>query len=185
MPADTRNRRAASENLKNIYGRDRLYSNSNAAYDLPAYYPEQAPPKRKSESAPQTAKKRTAAVSNRSMRRMITIVMAVFVAAAVILCRYISIMNGNREISRLEKQYAQLVSENQAMQVKINGAIENGEIEKKAREELGMMAPESYQVFYIDMDMPDGGIGGSMAEETEDAVLGTPGTLMNAFRVLK
>lgn len=185
MPADTRNRRAASENFKNIYGRDRLYSNLNAAYEVPAYYPDQAPLRKREQRVPQTAKKRTIVVSNRSMRRMLTVVAAIFIAAAVILCRYISIMNGNREISRLEKQYTDLLSENQAMQVKINGAIENGGIEKKAREELGMMAPESYQVFYIDMDMPDGGNGGSVAEESEDAVLGTPGTLMNAFKVLK
>lgn len=152
---------------------------------MPAYYPNQAAPVRKEQQKPQSAQKAAPSVSKRGMRRMITVVTVIFIAAAIILCRYISIMNGNREISNLEKQYAQLVSDNQAMQVKINGAIENGEIEKKAREELGMMTPESYQMFYIDMEMPDGGTDGSTAEQSEDAVLGTPGTLMNAFRVLK
>ena len=70
------------------------------------------------------------------------------------------------------------------MQVKIDGKLEKGEIEKIAREELGMMAPESYQVFYIQMDMQDGGDGHN-DNKSGDAVLGTPGTLINAFKVLK
>ena len=90
----------------------------------------------------------------------------------VILCRYVSILNGNRTISESEKQYSEVMSQNQAMQVKIDGKLEKGEIEKTAREELGMMAPENYQVFYIQMDMQDGGDGQS-ENKSDDAVFGT------------
>ena len=39
------------------------------------------------------------------MRRIATASVIVFIAAMVILCRYVSILNGNRTISELEKQF--------------------------------------------------------------------------------
>ena len=67
----------------------------------------------------------------------------------------------------------------------IDKQLEMGEIEKYAREELGMMKAESYQKFYIDMNMPDEGTAVKSENRAQNAVSGVPGTLMNAFRVLK
>lgn len=200
MPADTRNiKRNRAGNYNSIYGRDRIgtsgYSNNryspnmsnrtNTAYDLTDYrtLPTVQPQKR--ETVKSVPKHKTDTVINKkNMRKVTTMSIVVFVAAMIILCRYVGILNGNRRISELEKQYGEIVSQNQAMQVKIDGKLEKGEIEKIAKEELGMMVPESYQVFYIQMDMQDGG-DGQTNDKPSEAVLGTPGTLMNAFRVLK
>ena len=187
MPTDTRNiKRSRVGSYTGIYGRDKINTNgyssrytsgtanrTNAAYDLTPYG-----------TSVEVAPKRKEAVKKPSAPAHRANAVIVFIAAMVILCRYVSILNGNRTISELEKQYSEVMSQNQAMQVKIDGKLEKGEIEKTAREELGMMAPENYQVFYIQMDMQDGGDGQS-ENKSDDAVLGTPGTLMNAFRVLK
>lgn len=201
VPTDTRNiKRSRVGSYTGIYDRDKINTNgyssrytsgtanrTNAAYDLTPYGTSvEVAPKRKEAvkkpSAP--AHRANAVIDKNKMRRIATASVIVFIAAMVILCRYVSILNGNRTISELEKQYSEVMSQNQAMQVKIDGKLEKGEIEKTAREELGMMAPENYQVFYIQMDMQDGGDGQS-ENKSDDAVLGTPGTLMNAFRVLK
>lgn len=201
MPTDTRNiKRSRVGSYTGIYGRDRINTNvyssrytsgtaqrTNTAYDLTTYgtAAEVAPKRRETVKKPTApAHKANVVVDKNKMRRIVTASILVFAAAMVILCRYVSILNGNRTISELEKQYSEVMSRNQAMQVKIDGKLEKGEIEKTAREELGMMAPESYQVFYIQMDMQDGGAD-SGDSKSGDAVLGTPGTLMNAFRVLK
>lgn len=201
VPTDTRNiKRSRTENYSGIYGKDRINTNSysgryttgtanrtNTAYDFSPYSNAAGIPAKRQEtvkkpSAP--AHRVSSAADKRKMRRVVTASVVVFMAAMVILCRYVSILNGNRTISDLEKQYNEVMSQNQAMQVKIDGKLEKGEIEKIAREELGMMAPESYQVFYIQMDMQDGGDGHN-DNKSGDAVLGTPGTLINAFKVLK
>lgn len=163
MPTDTRNiKRSRVGNHTGIYGGDRINTNGyssrytsgtanriNTAYDLTPYrIPVEPAPKRqetvKKPSAP--AHRANAAVDKKKMRRIATASVIVFMAAMVILCRYVSILNGNRTISELEKQYSEVISQNQAMQVKIDGKLEKGEIEKTAKEELGMMTPENYQV---------------------------------------
>ena len=65
-------------------------------------------------------------VDKNKMRRIVTASILVFAAAMIILCRYVSILNGNRTISELEKQYSEVMSRNQAMQVKIDGKLEKG-----------------------------------------------------------
>lgn len=214
MPTDTRTgKRNRNYNYNSVYGRDRVYRDYGAstAYDVPqtvhsrrneAYYgapgvkrtPVRTLPARRvstGETSTVTVSKSASSVNNganvkrdkKAMRRVAFVSLCVFVAAVIILCRYVSISNSNRRINELEKEYAKLVSSNQAMQVKIDGRLEKGEIEKIAKEELGMMEPEAYQMFYIDMEMPDSGSG--QKGSSDENVLGTAGTLLNAFRTLK
>lgn len=130
-------------------------------------------------------KKRNRLVLTRDVRQVITAVSVLFLLCIGVLCRYATILSGNRQIKDLEKQYNTIISSNQAMQAKIDKQLEMGEIEKYAREELGMMKAESYQKFYIDMNMPDEGTAVKSGSRAQNAVSGVPGTLMNAFRVLK
>ena len=130
-------------------------------------------------------KKRNRLVLTRDVRQVITAVSVLFLLCIGVLCRYATILSGNRQIKDLEKQYNTIISSNQAMQTKIDKQLEMGEIEKYAREELGMMKAESYQKVYIDMNMPDEGTAVKSGSRAQNAVSGVPGTLMNAFRVLK
>ena len=56
---------------------------------------------------------------------------------------------------------------------------------KYAKENLGMMKPQSYQIFYIDMNMGDESGEGTISKTSSGALTGVSGTLVNAFRVLK
>lgn len=168
------------------YNRGQVYSSTSTAYDMPGYYgnvkkTENVQKKKTAE----VQKKRNRLVLTRDVRQVITAVSVLFLLCIGVLCRYATILSSNRQIKDLEKQYNTIISSNQAMQAKIDKQLEMGEIEKYAREELGMMKAESYQKFYIDMNMPDEGTAVKSGNRAQNAVSGVPGTLMNAFRVLK
>ncbi|MEE1048956.1 MAG: septum formation initiator family protein [Clostridia bacterium] len=189
MPASTKYRESTNTYksydtyYNRIYTDRKQYLNTSTAYDIPTAYPER---KNVRKPAAKTAK-RTA-----SSKRMDARYMKVYMIAAVfvILCftmiyRQTVILESNQQIKALEKEYSALVAANQAMQSKIDTSLEMGEIEKFAREELGMMKPETGQVFYVDMNMEDTGSLGSVTESGMTAISGIQGTLVNAFRVLK
>ena len=171
---------------RSSYSRGDMYSRTSTAYDMPGYYPERSkrevPAQKK---AAELRKKKTKLVISRDARRIFAAVGVLFILCIGVLYRYASILGSNQKIKDLEKQYNSIVSSNQAMQFKIDKQLEMGEIEKYAREELGMMKAESYQKFYIDMNMPDEGTVVGSGNRAQSAVTGVPGTLMNAFRVLK
>lgn len=162
----------------------RLYNNTSTAYEIPAAYPKrEVKPK-----PPAVPARKGAAVGNRSARSMARVALTAFVIFALcctVIYRYAVILENNQKIIELEKNLNAAAADNQAMRASIDRRLEMGEIEKYAREELGMMKPENYQIFYIDMNMEDSGSRGSAANETAGALSGAPGALVNAFRVLK
>lgn len=192
MPTPTRYRNktntysARNTYSRTSYDRGRVYSGASTAYDMPGYYPDVRKTENVQKKKPaEVQKKKTKLVLTRDVRQVITAVSVLFLLCIGVLCRYATILSSNRRINDLEKQYNTIISSNQAMQAKIDKQLEMGEIEKYAREELGMMKAESYQKFYIDMNMPDEGTIVKSGSRAQNAVSGVPGTLMNAFRVLK
>lgn len=194
MPTYTRDRERnytrTSYNLYNSSSYSRkYYSNTSTAYEIPMTYPERVKtpanrPVQKPKS--RTAQEKRATSSKTGIIRVCTVLMLAFVLCCAVVYRYAVILECNQEIKALEKQYETILSENQVMQGKIDRSLEVGEIEKVAREELGMMKPEAYQIFYIDMDMQDmGSAGSASSNQNSGALVGIPGTLVNAFRVLK
>ena len=170
------------------YSGRRQYQNTSSAYDYPPFYPERTAPRQNrpqpkvnSEVATRTdARARTSAI------RACAIAVLMFILCFSVIYRYSVILESNQEIKALEKQCEGIISENQLMQAQIDRYLEMGEVEKIAREELGMMKPESYQIFYIDMQMGDlSGSGSTMANEGAGVIAGTPGALVNAFRVYR
>lgn len=161
----------------------RLYSNTSTAYEIPTAYP-----KREVKPKPTAAVRRSTTVGNKSARSMARVALTAFVIFALcctVIYRYAVILESNQKIIELEKKLTAAAADNQAMRASIDRRLEMGEIEKYAKEELGMMKPENYQIFYIDMNMEDSGSRGSAANETVGALSGAPGALVNAFRVLK
>lgn len=192
MPASTKSREKSNtyKNQSAYYVRaandKRLYANESSAYEMPLTYPE----KRVRPSGPVTVEKRRRGVSskantNKNVARVFAFVAALAALCFVVIYRQTVILESNQEIKRLEKEYAALLSSNQAMQSKIDIWLEMGEVEKYAKEELGMIKPETNQIFYIDMDMEDMSGEGSVSSSAASAVSGIQGTLVNAFRVLK
>lgn len=191
MPVTSERNRTGSRNESyrsyRAYDRERVYSNSSTAYDIPPLYPE--PARRKTtQSSPKkttsTHRKTTVQVSKKQVLKFAVAGLVIFVLCFAVLYRYGMILKKNQEMKNLESDLNGVLSVNQAIRSKIDKQMELSEIEKYAKSELGMMKPQPYQIFYIDMDMQDKSGGGSVSQNAESSVAGTPGTLMNAFKVL-
>ena len=167
----------------NTYDRQ-LYGNTSSAYDIPPVYPGRTV---KSKPVVEEPKQKTTPRTfvRADLRRVFAVVGIIFCLCCITIYRYAAILESNQIISDLEKQYTDVLATNQALQTKIDRGLEMGEIERFAREELGMMRPEAYQMFYVDMKLSDDGDGEMNAEDTKNMLSGTPGALVHAFRVLK
>ncbi len=160
----------------------KAYYNTSTAYDFSP-----SPVKPKTSANPSASAKPKASATPRL--HISPIKMAAFIAVLVAICftilyRQSIILESNQDIKKLNKEYTSILSSNQAMQSRLNTSLETGEIELYAREKLGMMKPESAQIFYINMEMDDTGVGSNVSDSAS-AVSGIQGTLVNAFRVLK
>lgn len=194
MPAPTKYRSKNNAYRNNsAYKYDRVYSGTGTVYDIPTVSQEPEVRRRK-EPKPEivdTNKNEKGLVIGKYKIRVQSVLKAsVFVGVLFIMCmtllyRYGAIIECNHRISDLEKERDAIISTNQAIQTRIDKQLEISEIEKYAKEELGMMKPEPYQMFYIDMQMQDAGGEGSGAKSGSGKVKGAPGALVNAFRVLK
>ena len=193
MPTSTKYReKSTTYGTQNFYdsrtysGR-RQYQNTSSAYDYPTFYPERMSPVQTKPKAAAPARERAAKADARVRVRAIracAVAVLAFILCFSVIYRYSVILECNQEIKALEKQYEGIVSENQLLLGKLDRYLEMGEVEKIAREQLGMMKPETYQIFYIDIQMDDlGGSGSTASNEGTGAIAGTPGALINAFRV--
>lgn len=189
MPTSTKYREKSSTYpTRNFYdsrtfdGR-RINANTSSAYDYPFVYPE-----RKSVQ-PKEVPLNNPKVQPRSFAKASAVKAFLCVIGLMVLCfsviyRYSVILESNQEIKVLEKEYINILSQNQVMQSKIDKYLEMGEVEKIAKSELGMMKPEANQIFYIDMKLNDlGGVSSTSEKEGNRAITGTPGALINAFKI--
>ena len=107
--------------------------------------------------------------------------------AFAVVSGYVSINEANNEISALRAEYNDIVAGNQALQVKIDKAIDLNQLQEIAGEKFGMVRPERYQMFYVDLEM------GDYAENTADKtriekeekinVAGVPGIITGALNI--
>lgn len=182
-------------NSHNLYSSDRAYSDrmytgtSSTAYDIPVRYPR---PSVNPKITPDVEKMPNRSKANKKARadrakitKVVVLAGVLFVLCITVLYRYGIILSCNQQIKELESQKNEILASNQAAQAKIDKQFEMNEIEKYAKENLGMMKPQSYQIFYIDMDMGDEGGDGTIPNTSSGALTGVSGTLVNAFRVLK
>lgn len=153
-----------------------LYTGTGTAYDIPAY-PKTAQPK--------PVQKTKTPAANKSFARVGLVFLALVAVCFTVVFRYAIILESNQKLTSLEKQYEQMLSQNQVLQTKIDKGIEMGEIESYAKSELGMMRPENYQIFYIDIEMEDLSSSEKLNATNKSPISGTPGALVNAFSVLK
>lgn len=112
-------------------------------------------------------------------------VAGVFVMCATLLYRYAIILESDAEITNLEKEYAAIESKNSAIRAQVDQALDLVQLEQVAKEELGMVKPESSQIFYVDMHLGDQAEIAKKGEEEPDLIKSAPGTLIHAFQMLK
>ena len=125
--------------------------------------------------------------SNR-LGNLVSVVLA-FAAAFVIVNGYVAINEANNRITSLKNEYDNVVAGNQAIQVKIDKTIDLKQLQTIAGEKFGMVRPERYQMFYIDLERGDVAENTSADEiaekEKKFAAMGAPGIItgtLNLFR---
>lgn len=117
------------------------------------------------------------------------LVLLCFVMAFSVVSGYVSINEANNEISSLASEYNNIVASNQALQVKIDKAIDLKELQTVAGERFGMIKPERYQMFYVDLEMGDFSedtVNEEVSKKKERlAKMGAPGIITGALNILQ
>ena len=201
MPTMTAPRRESTyrSNTNNDVQRHyREYNRSSAvrAYDYPTAVPTYRPykpmpfPKRgetatRQETTVTKTKKSGIYISKGNLIKLCLRGAGVFLLCFLMIYRYAVILKANDTISKMTQQVAEIESNNQAIQFKIDRGLELGALEEYATTELGMMRPDSSQVFYIDMQLGDETASSTAENHEETALKGTPGALVHAIKVLK
>lgn len=112
-----------------------------------------------------------------------------FAAAFVVISRYVAINEANAEITQLKKEYNGIIAANQDLQAKIDKTVDLKKLQTVASEKLGMVKPERYQIFYVDMQMGDysENVAASKADSEREkiAVTGVPGTIIGSMKIFK
>ena len=153
--------------------------NTARAYEFPVTYPKRVSPI-------QTQKPKQAAKPKRvSALRVAMYVVLGMGMCMLMLYRYAAILESAETIETLSKQVSDIAATNQALQAKIDRGLELGVLESYATGQLGMIRPDSSQMFYVDMQLSDAAQRTEQEGQRENNVLqGTPGALVNAIRVL-
>lgn len=82
-------------------------------------------------------------------------VLIAFVVAFFIVRGFVSINEAENRITALKGELRMIEAENQAIRAKIDKSIDLKNLQSVANEKFGMVRPESYQVFYMDLDFDD------------------------------
>ena len=78
-----------------------------------------------------------------------------FAVAFAIVNGYVKINEANGEVSKLDADLRSIEAKNESLKMKIDKAFDSEQLQKMAVEEYGMVRPEQYQMFYVDMEQED------------------------------
>lgn len=122
-----------------------------------------------------------------SMLKVAGIIACVFAICAIMIYRYAMILQANDTISNKQKEYTGILAQNQLIEKEIDKFFETSALEKLATEHLGMVKVDTTQIIYVDLNMVDSGenVRGKSADEKTASLMGTPGTLIRAFQMLR
>lgn len=137
----------------------------------------------------QTAKVVKSKSTWKAKLKLITTIGFIFACSLLIVYRYVMIWETGARAESLKNNYAAVVAENDNIQAQLNTCIDLKELEKIAHERLGMIRPERYQMFYVDMQNNDRSeaveeVKADAAQNTAP-VSGVPGMLISALELLK
>ncbi len=110
-----------------------------------------------------------------------------FAVAFLIVNGYVKINEAYNGIAKLEKEYNDIIATNQDLQVKIDKAVDLEQLQNVANEKFGMVRPERYQMFYVDMQQGDFAKTYAREEksDTKVAMKGVTGTITSAMNIFK
>ena len=82
---------------------------------------------------------------------------AVFIIAGILVYRYVLINELNMTANKLKSEYNNIVAENQAIQSEIDSAIDLKKLQEIATTRLGMVRPDSDQIFCVETEISNYG----------------------------
>ena len=120
------------------------------------------------------------------IKGIVTVAMMFFMAFSVV-SGYVAINEANNEISKLKDEYNSIVASNQALQVKIDKAVDLKQLQTIAGEKYGMVSPERYQMFYVDLNLEDFSEKTDVKEPEKEqgafAISGVPGVITGTLNI--
>ena len=124
--------------------------------------------------------------SQRGIKGIVTVAM-LFLMAFSVVNGYVAINEANNEISALKDEYNNIVAGNQALQVKIDKAVDLKQLQTVAGEKYGMVSPERYQMFYVDLNLEDfsekTNVKEAEAKQEAFAISGVPGVITGTLNI--
>lgn len=172
--------------MANLYGYNTSTARKLNDFDVSYGYNSQKELHSENKIKKQAAKTASRPKQKKGIGSVVAVVLA-FAMAFSVVSGYVAINEANNEISALKDEYNNIVASNQAIQVKIDKAIDLKELQTVAGEKFGMIRPERYQMFYVDLEM------GDFSENTAEAkklqkeekvkVTGVPGIITGALNI--
>ena len=96
------------------------------------------------------------AAARRAERRLYTFCTAIaFVLAIIVVSRYMTINELDRQVTKAQTEYDKLKSENEQKAVTLESTMTLDEIEQAAKTRLGMNKPANNQIIYVDVKKED------------------------------
>ena len=89
------------------------------------------------------------------MAKCFFVVSAVFAIAFFLVNGEVAIHESENSIKRLKNELRMIEADNQAIRAQIDKSIDLKNLQTVAGEKFGMVRPENYQVFYMNMDFED------------------------------
>ena len=194
MPTQTTQRRNPTHQNRSYGAYSSYYQarqSTARAFDYPMTYPGRTAPVRPHpQSKPQEKPQAVTKVKPALKANILSIVFRIVLVAALcmtVLYRYASILESSAQIDALTAEISAIEARNQALQARIDRSLELGALEEYATSHLGMIRPDGSQMFYIDMQLSDATLNPQedINADANNALKGTPGALVHAFRVLK
>ena len=167
--------------------------NTSSAYKLDYnYLDEQVKNKRNAESEAKRQEKERV-LSQKQLRekrvKAFAAIVMVFMLSFIVINRYVEINEARNAMNDLQSEYNSIVAANQDLQAKIDKAVDLKKLQTVANEKFGMVRPERYQMFYIDMQQEDKAENVAQDKAGDErekiAVQGVPGTLISNMRMFK
>lgn len=170
--------------MSNIYG-----YNSSSAYKLDYEYNLNKETSNGRLHEKEKEQKMRAGEKSKTSVRFSTILKVVFCFAIAFFMvnGYVRINEAYNEVAKLEKEYNNIIATNQALQVKIDKAVDLEQLQSIAGEKYGMARPSRYQVFYVDMEQADVAETHTAKKESKNdlKMSGVTGTITSAMNIFK
>lgn len=131
--------------------------NSSNARKLKVYENEYTMPlksREKQVGERKTSVKEKSVSKGRFMQRL-AVVLICFTVSFFVVQGYVQINEAENQITALKKELRMIEAENQAIKAKIDKSVDLKNLQSIASEKFGMVRPENYQIFYMDLDADD------------------------------